>query len=99
MATRRIRKLQHFGHTFMAQHGVRERVPGDPAPRGCRAFVRLHWRRFLLWLMLLVGMVVQVVVVALVYELVDLTISLMEVWAELARKHLELTLFWHTRVK
>ena len=54
--------------------------------------MRLHWKRFLLWLMLLVGFLVQVIVVALVYELVDLTISLMEVWAELARKHLELTL-------
>lgn len=44
------------------------------------------------WLLLLVGFIVQLVVVAMVYELVDLTISLMEVWAELARKHLELTL-------
>lgn len=69
-----------------------ERMVGYPAPRGVRPFVRLHWKRIALWLMLLVGMAVQVIVVALVYELVDLTISLMEVWAELARKHLEITL-------
>jgi hypothetical protein len=36
--------------------------------------------------------VVQVVLTVMVWQLVDLSISLMEVWAELARKHLELTL-------
>lgn len=69
-----------------------ERVPGILAPKGCRAFVHLYWRRAVLWLMLLVGFLVQVIVVALVYQLVDLSISLMEIWAELARKHLEITL-------
>lgn len=39
-----------------------------------------------------VGLVVQVVLVCLLWQLVDLSISLMEVWAELARKHLELVL-------
>jgi hypothetical protein len=40
----------------------------------------------------LVGFLVQVVLTVLVYQLVDLSISLMEVWAELARKHLEIQL-------
>jgi hypothetical protein len=46
------------------------------------------WRTALV----LVGFLVQVVLTLLMWELVDLTLSLMEVWAELARKHLELTL-------
>jgi hypothetical protein len=56
-----------------------------------RDFVRLaarHWRV----LMLLVGFLVQVVLTVLMWQLVDLSISLFEVWAELARKHLEITL-------
>jgi hypothetical protein len=46
------------------------------------------WRTALV----LLGLLVQVVLTLLMWELVDLTLSLMEVWAELARKHLELTL-------
>jgi hypothetical protein len=38
------------------------------------------------------GLVVQVVLTLLMWQLVDLTVSLMEVWAELARKHLEIVL-------
>jgi hypothetical protein len=60
-------------------------------PRAARSFVRLGafpWRIALV----LVGFLVQVVLTLLMWELVDLTLSLMEVWAELARKHLELTL-------
>jgi hypothetical protein len=34
----------------------------------------------------------QMVLLWLLGELIDLSISLMELWAELARKHLELTL-------
>jgi hypothetical protein len=92
MDTRRIRKLNAAVSDGEAQHGVSERVAGHPAPRGCRPFVRLHWKGLALWLMLLVGLVVQVIVVALAWQLVDLSISLMEIWAELARKHLEIIL-------
>jgi hypothetical protein len=43
---------------------------------------------------------VQLILIYWLGELIDLSVSLMEVWAELARKHLELTLtcvsqFWH----
>jgi len=69
-----------------------ERVPGRRAPTAVRAFVRPPWKRVVLWLMLLLGLAVQLIVVALVYQLVDLSISLMELWAELARKHLEIIL-------
>lgn len=57
-----------------------------PAFRALRR--RVPWRL----LMLCVGFVVQAVLLVLVGQLVDLSISLMEVWAELARKHLELTM-------
>jgi hypothetical protein len=39
-----------------------------------------------------VALVVQAVLMWMAYELLDLVLSLMEVWAELARKHLELVL-------
>lgn len=61
--------------------------------------MRPGWRAVWAAVLLLVGLVVQVVIISVVWELVDLSISLMEVWAELARKHLELTLFWHAWVK
>lgn len=38
------------------------------------------------------GAVMQVVMAWVCYELVDLSLDLMEVWAELARKHLEIVL-------
>lgn len=50
------------------------------------------WRKWLLVLMWLLGLVVQVVLVWLAGALVDLCISLMEVWLQLAEKHLEILL-------
>lgn len=44
------------------------------------------------YLVLLVGLVVQAVLVLTVAYLVDLSVSLMDLWADLARKHLEITL-------
>lgn len=73
------------------EHG-RERVPWYGVPRRARAFVRLHWSRMVMGLLLLVGFAMQAVAIAVVQELVDLSISLMEVYAELARKHLEIQL-------
>ena len=64
--------------------------------RGLTPYVpafRALWRR-VPWqlLVLLVGLVVQGALIVLVWQLVDLCVSLMEVWLELARKHLEVTL-------
>jgi len=50
------------------------------------------WRRWLLVLMWLLGLVVQLVLVWLAGLLVDLCIDLMEVWLQLAEKHLEIIL-------
>ncbi len=48
---------------------------------------RLHVWKILLRVLLGVGMVGQVVLLLLSAYLVDLSVSLMELWAELARKH------------
>lgn len=42
--------------------------------------------------LLLLGLVLQGALVLTAAYLIDLSVSLMELWAELARKHLELTL-------
>lgn len=81
-----------FGHTGSATQQPSDRVPGRRPPRQLRAFVRVHRALVAHWLLLLVGFAVQCIVIGIVWELVDLSISLMEVWAELARKHLEITL-------
>jgi len=52
-----------------------------------------HTRRQLLCIALMVaGVACQLLCIAVTFYLVDLCIALMELWAELARKHLELTL-------
>jgi cytosine/uracil/thiamine/allantoin permease len=53
---------------------------------------RHHIRRVLCMVLLLAGVVVQLVCIAMAAYLIDLAVSLMELWAELARKHLEITL-------
>jgi hypothetical protein len=52
-----------------------------------RAFVRLRGH-----LLFLVALVCQIGILWAAGELVDLYVSAVELWAELARKHLELTL-------
>lgn len=61
-------------------------------PKRLAAFLRSPGR-VLLWRLLLVcGVGMQWLLVWVCFELVELCISLMEVWADLARKHLEITL-------
>lgn len=47
------------------------------------------------WLAVLVSLGAQAVMLYTLAELIDLCIELMEVWAELAAKHLEITLDSH----
>ena len=75
-----------------APHGRSERVPRTSFPRRAWAFVRLHRTRVATGLLLLLGISLQYIAIAVIVQLVDLSLSLMEVWAELARKHLEVTL-------
>lgn len=49
-------------------------------------------RALVAYLALVLGLVAQLVLLTLAAYLIDLSVSLMELWAELARKHLELTL-------
>lgn len=69
---------------------IRIALAGSPSP--VRAFLCTAVARYWRVALVMSGLLVQVVLVFLMWELVDLTISLMEVWAELARKHLELVL-------
>jgi len=52
----------------------------------------LPWRRLVVIVAVLLTLVIEAVMLYWLSELVDLCIMLMEVWTELARKHLELTL-------
>lgn len=58
------------------------------------AHVTKHPRtaRLITYLVLFAGLVVQAVLILTAAYLVDLALSLMGLWADLARKHLELTL-------
>jgi len=92
MDTRRGADLGDFGHTEPAGQQASERLARTSFPRRAWPFVRLPWPLVAKWLLLLLGFAVQFIVIAVCYQLVDLSVSLMEVWAELARKHLEITL-------
>lgn len=52
----------------------------------------LHWRRLALIFAVCLTLVMEGVMLWLLAEMIDLCISLMEVWAELAAKHLQITL-------
>ena len=92
MAGERIRKRTALPFGDEAPHGVRERVPGFHAPMWTRALVRLGWRQITGRLVFTLGLVAQLVLLWLAGELLDLYVAAVELWADLARKHLELTL-------
>lgn len=52
----------------------------------------LPWRRLLVCSAVVLTLVLEAVMLWMLAELVDLCISLMELWAELAAKHLQITL-------
>lgn len=73
----------------------RHRVPVALLPLLARLWELCHRpqvRRILQTCLIVLGLVVQMVLMLTVAYLCDLAISLMELWADLARKHLELTL-------
>jgi hypothetical protein len=90
-----------YGHTASTAllqamwRAVYRRVASLIAPnreRPHRAINHRRWTRWIPLVVLCLSLAVQALLIVLVGELVDLSISLMELWAELARKHLELTL-------
>lgn len=62
------------------------------SPKHVRPFSFALVSRIVTWTAVAVGMVAQLLLLWLAGELVDLYVSSVELWAELARKHLELTL-------
>jgi hypothetical protein len=52
----------------------------------------LSWRRWLVFGAVVLTLLAEGVMLWLLAEMIDLCISLMEVWAELAAKHLEIVL-------
>lgn len=72
-------------------HQLSRWIAPDPARQqvGPRRRAIRRWTPIVL---VCLSLVVQAVLVYITAELVDLCISLMELWAELARKHLEITL-------
>lgn len=81
--------LGHLNRTFW-QRWARVIVP-----RLTRALVLARHplvRAVVVRILLLLGLVVQVIMLLVLAYMIDLCLSLMELWADLARKHLELTL-------
>ena len=61
--------------------------------RGVGRLFRSHRARVVTaYIVVLVGLMGQIVLLLVASYLIDLTLSLMELWADLARKHLEITL-------
>ena len=57
-----------------------------------RALGRFLLDRAAVAVLVLVGIVAQVVLMVLMWQLVDITLGIAELWLDLARKHLEITL-------
>jgi hypothetical protein len=62
------------------------------ALRWVAGLLRRRWRPCISVAIAGLFLVVEVVLMFIAFYLVDLSLSLMELWAELARKHLEITL-------
>jgi hypothetical protein len=61
-------------------------------PHAVAGLLRAQAFRYWQVVLVIAGLVVQAVLTMLMWQLIDLSVSLMEVWAELARKHLEIVL-------
>lgn len=93
-------------HLFRPVDGTRAPTPPVGAPPGRRRAVavpqllallrdlcgRPAARRALQTCLIVLGAVVQILMLLTAAYLLDMALSLMELWAELARKHLEITL-------
>ena len=64
----------------------------DQPPMRSGAFLCPRWGRYLVVLLGAAAFGTQLVLAWVGYYLVDLSLDLMEVWVQLARKHLEITL-------
>jgi hypothetical protein len=74
---------------------TRKHVAALVAPNGERPHrvkPRRPWLRILNVVAIVLALVIDVVALYVLGYMIDLCLSLMELWAELARKHLEITL-------
>ena len=95
MSSEGIRKQTAAGLPQTALHGVRERAARFFSPeRSGRSCVPSRQRilRTIVHIYVVVLVIANGLLLYLGGELVDLYVSSVELWAELARKHLELTL-------
>jgi hypothetical protein len=67
-------------------------VGGQLLARAGRLFTAHRARTVAAYVALILGLAIQGALLLTAAYLVDLSVSLMELWADLARKHLELTL-------
>lgn len=85
-------KDANLSPSWKAWRGLLYVVAAQLLARAGRLFRSPRTRRTLQLAVFLVGAVVQLVLLLTVAYLCDLALSLMELWADLARKHLEITL-------
>lgn len=94
----KIHGNQHSGSDVITTTHVsrwtlaRRRLLSPTASAAFRALTGHTGRRWAALCGILLGLVIQAAMIMTAAYLIDLCISLMELWAELARKHLEITL-------
>lgn len=86
------RPLQHTPPVWKLWRGILYAEAGRLLSGVARLARSQHARRIVAYVAVVLGLLAQLALLALASYLIDLSISLMELWAELARKHLELTL-------
>ena len=87
-------KYQHQSSKTLAGSWIRwaaHRQAAHASPKHSRPVVFPLVSRILTWAAVVAGIGAQLLLLWLAGELVDLYVSAVELWAELARKHLELT--------
>lgn len=77
---------------WKAWRGLLYVVGGQLLARAGHLWNSHHSQKLLHTALAVVGLVVQMVLLLVAAYMVDLCISLMELWADLAQKHLEITL-------
>jgi hypothetical protein len=86
------RRARHHSPVWRSWRGLLFVVAGQLLARAGQLSRSQTARRSAYLVLLLVGLVGQGLLLLTAAYLIDLSVSLMELWAELARKHLEITL-------
>lgn len=86
------RRARHHSPVWRSWRGLLFVVAGQLLARAGQLSNSPSCRRTAYLALVLVGLVGQAALLLTAAYLIDLSVSLMELWAELARKHLEITL-------